>query len=55
MNLCFIDIIHLCKKNAGIKHNRGESAAIGHFSVAIFFGQVLDNKESKNKYSSITV
>ena len=34
--------------------NRGESAALGHFSVSIYFGQV-DNKESKNKYSSIAV
>ena len=32
----------------------GESAALGYFSVSIFFGQV-DNKESKNKYSSIAV
>ena len=30
--------------------SRGESAALGHFSVYIFFGQV-DNKESKTKYS----
>ena len=34
--------------------DREESAALGHFSVAIFFGQV-DNKKSKNKYSSIAV
>ena len=31
---------------------RGESAALGHFSISIFFGQV-DNKESKNKYSTL--
>ena len=37
-----------------IKKNRGESAALGNFSGSIFFGQV-DNKESKNKYISITV
>ena len=35
-------------------YSRGESAALGHFSVSIFVGQV-DNKESKNKYSSIAV
>ena len=34
--------------------SRGESAALGHFSVSIFFWQV-GNKESKNKYSSIVV
>ena len=28
-----------------------ESAALGHFLVSIFFG-LVDNKESKNKYSS---
>ena len=28
---------------------RGESAALGHFSVSIY------NNESKNKYSSITI
>ena len=33
---------------------RGESAALGHFSVTIFFGQA-DNEKSKNKYSSIAV
>ena len=33
--------------------SRGKSAALCHFSVSIFFGQV-DNKESKIKYSSIT-
>ena len=33
---------------------RGELAALGHFSVSIFFSQV-DNKESKNKDSSIAV
>ena len=32
--------------------SRGESAALGHFSVSFFFGQV-DNKESQNKYDSI--
>ena len=36
------------------KEYRGESAALGHFSVSIFFGQA-HNKESKNKYSSIEV
>ena len=39
---------------AAKKKFRGESAALGQFSVSIFFGQV-DNKESKNKYSSIAV
>ena len=34
--------------------SREESAALGHFSVSIFFGQV-DNEDSKNKYSSIAV
>ena len=34
--------------------SRGESAALDHYSVSIFFGQV-DNKESKNKYRSIAV
>ena len=33
---------------------RGESAALGHFSVSISFGH-LDSKESQNKYSSIAV
>ena len=32
----------------------GESAALGHFSVSILFGQV-ENNELKNKYSSIAV
>ena len=36
------------------EQGRGESAALGHFSISIFFGHV-DNKESKNKYSSIAV
>ena len=35
------------------KLSRGESAALGHFSVSIFFGQV-DDKELKNKYLNIT-
>ena len=30
-------------------HQHWESAALDHFSVLIFFGQV-DNEESKNKY-----
>ena len=42
------------KKTEGKKICRGESAALGYFSVSIFFGQV-DNKESKNKYSNISV
>ena len=29
--------------------SRGESAALGHFSVSIFFGQV-ENKEFKKKF-----
>ena len=33
---------------------RGESEALGYFSVSIFFGQV-DDEESKNKCSSIAV
>ena len=37
-----------------IHPSKGESAALGHFSVSIFFWQV-DNQESKNKYRSITV
>ena len=36
------------------KRGRGESAALGHFSIFIFFGQV-ENKESKNEYSSMIV
>ena len=36
------------------RRTRGESAALGHFSVSIFFWQA-DNKESRNKFSSIAV
>ena len=35
-------------------NDRGESAALGHVSVSISLGQVV-NKESKNKYSSIAI
>ena len=37
-----------------VYESRGESGALGHSSVSIFFGQV-DNKEPKNEYSSIVV
>ena len=53
MSLNLIDF-NIDQINDNIKLNRGESAALGHFSVSIFFRQV-DNKESKNKYSSIAV
>ena len=36
-----------------VSRSRGESAVLGQFTVFIFFWQV-DNKESKNKYSSVT-
>ena len=45
------------EKNIANSRSRARDAstgALGHFLVSIFFRQV-DNKESKNKYRSITL